>query len=440
MIARILEIPSELQGEISAITTHSAMCEKGDLFVALPGENFNGASFIKEAREKGAFILSEADGADFRVKCAYEALLKIACSYKEIINPKHTIAVTGSIGKTTVKDFIYTLLSPAMHTHKTEENYNNILGVSYTLLSMPKNTEALVIEIGMNHKGEIDTISRALKPTLSVITNVGSAHIGNLGSRDAIAEAKLEIQNGMTGGKTVIFKEEALLSKAKNIYSISYTDVNADLFADIISRDRKESRIYIKTKEYAATFNTTLYSKHSINSLLMAIAVCDVIGIRYQTIADAINNITPDTMRQKFIYANGYTFYDDSYNSSPEAVVADLSMLSELGGERSALIGDMLELGESSSNLHRYIGIECARHSLKKLYALGQYAGDIACGAILGGMKESDIFINTDINNPGLTAKQISENYAGEVLLVKASHSVNAKRIIEILSGQKEDL
>ena len=436
-IAKTLGITIDFDREINAVATHSALCEKGDLFIALRGENFDGSAFIDEARKKGAFVLSESEQADFRVNCAHKALLDIACAYKEIIAPKYIVAITGSVGKTTVKDFTYTLLSSQMTAHKTYGNYNNIIGVSYTLLSAPKNADALVCELGMNHIGEIDVISRAIKPDISVITNIGTAHIGNLGSREKIAQAKLEIQNGMKSGRTVILKDEPLLSGARTPYTISYTDENADLFARILSKNQSGSEIFVKTKNFQNVFATKLFSSHTVNSLLIAIAVCDILSINADAIFKAAENIKPDTLRQKFIYSNGYKIFDDSYNSSPEAVIADLKMLREITEEASAIIGDMLELGEKSQMLHRYIGGECARQSIKKLYAFGEYANDIAFGAIEAGMDKRCIFINNDVSFPELTAQQISESYAGETLLVKASHSLNAYRIIEILTNER---
>ena len=437
MIAETLKIRSSLMGEIKAITTRAELCKKDDLFIALKGERFDGASFISDARKNGAYILSETNEADFKVKSSEKALLDIAAAYKKIINPKYTVAVTGSVGKTTVKDFTGALLSSKMNTHKTKDNNNNIIGVAYTLLSAPKNTEALICELGMNHKGEIDILSRAAIPDISVITNVGTAHIGNLGTRKEIAEAKLEIENGMQGGKTIVFKEEPLLSSAKNIYTVSYTDSSADLFAEVLRRSLGGTEFFIKTKSFEKLFFSELYSKHTIDSLIMAIAVCDVIGLDSQAIYDSVKNIGENNLRQRFIFGNGYKIFDDTYNSSPEAVVADLNMLVEFEAKTSALIGDMLELGDDSENLHRYIGAECAKHSLKKLYAFGKYAKYVRDGAVAAGMEKNCIFINEDVTNPELSAKQISDSYDGETLLIKASRLIRAERIIEILTKER---
>ena len=437
MIGKSLNIETQSNVKLNAITTDSRTCEKNDLFIALKGEKFSGADFINEARKKHAFIVSETNSADFRVGSSQEALLKIAADYKELISPRYTIAITGSTGKTTTKDFTHALLSSVLKTHKTEGNYNNILGVSHTVLTAPKKTDALICELGMNHIGEIDLLSRHIKPDISIITNIGTAHIGNLGSREMIANAKLEVENGMTDGKTIVFKNEPLLSKVRNPYFISFEDESSDLFFKVISKSELGSEIFIKTKSFEQIFKTHLSSEHTLNSLLFSVAVCEIIGTQCEYIAKRLERINENLLRQRFINKNGYEIYDDTYNSSPEAVVANLKMLRERKSEISALIGDMLELGEKSHALHYYVGSECAKHSLKNVYAFGEYANDIARGAIENGMKPKNVFVNQDISNPGLSVKQIKDSYTGETLLVKASHSVNAHRIIELLTKER---
>jgi len=437
MIGTSLKIQTHNNATLNAITTDSRSCEKNDLLDAIKGEKFNGADFINEARKKHAFVVSEAANADFCVGSSQEALLKIAADYKELISPRYTIAITGSTGKTTTKDFTHALLSSVLRTHKTAGNYNNILGVSHTILTAPPKADALICEFGMNHIGEIDVLSRHIKPDISIITNIGTAHIGNLGSREMIAKAKLEIQNGMTDGKTVVLKNEPLLSTVRNPYFISSEEETSDLFFKIITKNEFGSEIFIKTRSFEQTFKTHLTSEHTLNSLLFAIAVCEIIGVQVEYIAKGLEGITENILRQRFINESGYEIYDDSYNSSPEAVIANLKMLRERKAEFSALIGDMLELGEKSNALHYYVGSECAKHSLKNLYAFGKYADELARGAIENGMSPKNVFVNRDASNPELSARQIKESYAGETLLVKASHSINAHRIIELLIRER---
>ena len=433
LISKILNRPSPSDIKINAITTDSRLCEKDDLFIALPGEKHNGADFIYEAKRKGAFVISERSDGDIYVDNVYRSLLKIAKAYKSLISPKHTIAITGSCGKTTVKDFLGILLSYALKTHKTMGNYNNFLGVSHTVLTLPKATDALICEAGMNHIGEISEISHAIKPNISVITNVGTAHIGNLGSREMIAKAKLEIEDGMLDGKTVFFKEEPLLLKAKNPYFISQHDKSADMYVKILSRSEKGSEFTVKTDSYEYSLKSRLSSLHTLNSLFLSVAVCNILNFPEDVLYNAVASISEDDLRQKFLNIASYKIYDDSYNSSPEAVISALAMLSERENRVSALIGDMLELGDKTEELHEYIGRKCAKYKIKKLYAFGNFAKSVARGAILEGMDEDRIFINTEVERPDITASQIKETYFGERILVKASHSVKIHRITDIL-------
>ena len=432
LISKLVSDTAAPDVKINAITTNSKLCEKNDLFIALKGEKFDGADFVKEAKRKGAFVLSERDG-DFTVKNAYSALLKIAEHYKELASPKYTIAITGSCGKTTVKDFTHLLLAPYMSTHKTKENYNNSLGVAHTLFTLPYAATVLVCEVGMNHIGEISELSRALHPDISVITNIGTAHIGNLGSREAIADAKLEIEDGMNDGKTIFFKEEPLLLKAKNPYFISFCDRNADMYVEILSRTEEGSRIFIKTNANEYQIASPLTSIHTLNSLILSVASATVIGLSPIEIVKAAEKIDSSALRQKFLTVSGFRIYDDSYNSSPDAVITDLRMLKERQEAFSALIGDMLELGDKSEALHEMVGRECAKNKASKLYLFGNFAKSIAKGAIIEGMDEKNIFVNTDLTRPDLTAFQIKETYENERILIKASHSVNIKRVIDIL-------
>lgn len=436
-VASYVGADTNYDGKINAICTDSRECEKFDLFVALKGKNYNGADFIPEARCNGAFIMAEREG-DVVINNAEHSLLSLSSKYKRLINPKRTIAITGSVGKTTTKEFISSILSSVMSTHKNEANLNNAIGLSKTLLSMSKNTEALVCELGMNHVGEIDLMAKALNPDVAVITNIGTAHIGNLGSRENIAKAKLEIQNGMSDNAiTVVSLEEPLLKNVKNPYFISYEDKNADLYAEILSLSSEGGSIFVKTKNFELVSETKLYSEHTINSLINAISVCDILNLAPEKISEAIKGITPSDLRQKFIFENRYTIYDDSYNSSPEAVIATLKTLAKLGRNNAALLGDMLELGEKSEEMHLMIGAECVRQGFKKLYAFGNFSETIARGARNFGMDEKFIFINPDLSKPEITAEHIIKSYEGETLLVKASHSVRADRIINLLTKKE---
>ena len=239
-------------GIISFITTNSKEVEKDSLFFALDGHKTSGDNFISEAKEKGAFVVSKnSPYADLIVDDIEYALLTIAGYYKSLLKDlKHTIAITGSVGKTTTKNLLSAMLNTCYKTHSTFENYNNYLGVAHTVLSAPKKTEVLIIEAGMNHKNELSKISKAITPSISIITNVGSAHIGNFNSRGEIAEAKLEICEGMSDGITIVPFEEKLLSNAKSKITYSLIDNRANSYLTPLEVTVSGSTYNLKTDNF----------------------------------------------------------------------------------------------------------------------------------------------------------------------------------------------
>ena len=424
----------EKNAKVCAISTDSRECFKNDIFFALNGNNFCGNDFLREAKARGAFTVSDREDTTLQVNSARTALLKLATAYKEKISPKITVAITGSTGKTTVKEFLAEMLKTKFKTHKSFENYNNDLGLTHTLLSSPHDAEAFVCELGMNKEKEIEILSNALHPTVSVITNVGTAHIGELGSRESIARAKLEIERGMNGGKVIIFDNEPLLRDAKNPYFVSEENENADLIFRVLSKVSSGSTVYIKTKTDEMIAFSHLTSEHHLRDIALCVATCDVLGFSKFEICDAIKSISEKLLRQREICVGKYRFYDDSYNSSAEAVIANLKMLSERSDNNSALLGDMLELGEEGEKLHYEIGLATAKYNFKKIYSFGNYSKFIAAGAQDGGIKEENIFINQNLTKPELTAKAIIESYNGETILAKASHSIKIDRIFRLIS------
>ena len=422
---------------INAITTNSKESRKGDLFIAIKGERFDGEDFIEEAKSNGAFCISSFNrDADITVNDTAMALLKISGYYRtKNKSLKTTIAITGSVGKTTTKNILSTMLSKHFKVHSTNGNYNNILGVSYTLLSLPKDTQILVLELGMNHFGELELLSKATNPDIAVITNIGTAHIGNFGSRELIAKAKLEILSGMKNECLIIPNDELLLKNTNNPITVSVDRSGGDysLFTLRKMIDSTVFKAILKDKIIYATVN--LPGKHILSSIINSIAVMDVLGLSEENIISSISAVNKDCAREKIYNIGNVIIYDDSYNSSPEAVKSTLENINELWNQRkSCVIGDMLELGCFSEEFHRKIGAEIFKTDFDKLYAYGVYAPFIARGAMDAGMEKDNIFINTDTLSPKITAREIFKNMKdGELILFKASHSVHVDKIIDEL-------
>ena len=421
----------------NAITTNSKECMPGDLFIALNGAKQSGNDFLFEAVKSGAFTLSNTDlYTDIKVDDAEAALLSIAEYYKDKkLNIKTTVAITGSVGKTTLKDILSLILKNKYKTHSTYKNFNNRIGVSYTVLSAKKETEILICELGMNHQGEISALSNALKPDIAVITNIGNAHIGNLGSMENIAKAKLEITDGMNKPILVIPYGERLLQPDIPFYSFSDINENADCYIEKKGRKNNSIIVDIRTKSYKLnSVPVNSFSDHIVKALSAAVSVLDIMNIDKDTVLDGILKINSDIIRAKFIEFCNFRIYDDSYSSSPEAVLSVLKNLKNQSQSVSCVLGDMLELGEKAEELHKRIGKAAYEYGYRKIYTFGEFSDFIKEGAITAGMNKKDILINYDINSPSVTAKMILENASlGETVLIKASNSVKAYRIIDFL-------
>ena len=421
---------------INAICTDTRECQKEDLFIALKGERHRGEEYIFDALNKGCCAISSSSNGTFFVEDTSDALLKIAKLYKKKISPSYTVAVTGSVGKSTTVKFVSTVLSQKYKVHSPHGNYNNHIGVPLTILSMPKDTEVLVLELGMNHKNEISLLSKCANPDIGVITTIGTAHIGNLGSREEIALAKLEILDGMTDGKLLLPYGEPLLEKTHSALSVgrnsSLSDFSLNDSGDGYSF--KSSNAYINGIEF---FDSR---EHILYNLAFAIAVAKILGLSGEDIIKGVKAITPSNLRQRFIKLSGFTIFDDSYNASLESIRADLKYISSLKRPTGAFLGDILELGDNTKDIHVEIGRIAADFKIDHLYLYGEYASYIAEGALETGMDEDDIYINTDMSSVNTSISQIKRYHSeGEIILFKASHKLRLDKIADMIENEERN-
>ena len=421
------------------ITTNSKEAQKNDLFIAIKGEKADGEKYVAEAKSRGAYILSRQDRlADLLATDTTLALLEIASYFKTKLKKlKKTVAITGSVGKTTTKNVVSKMLSTKYKTHATKENYNNYLGMSYTVLSAPMNTEILICELGMNHLGEISLMSKMLKPDISVITNIGTSHIGNLGSRELIAKAKLEITDGMKEPYLIVPFNEPLLTQHDAIkYTYSSINPNADFYIQITDKSNLYNEFNVISKFLnLKKLKANLPGEHSANALCISVALMTLIGVNEKDIENAISFVDDECLRGKIIKIDDFYVYDDTYSSSYEAAICDFKFLNLFTNcSKSCMLGDMLELGEHSAPLHKNLGKAVYKYGFRNLYAFGIYAEAIATGALEAGMKKDNIFIKSDTSKMEMTANQILKNKANdEIILFKASHDIHAEKIIDLL-------
>lgn len=423
--------------EITHIVTDSRKARHGDLFFPLKGERFDGEDFVPDAISRGALAVSRRHGNNIiTASTAEDALLLTAKLYKRKLSSlRATVAITGSVGKTTTKEFTKIILSQKYRVHATRGNENNAVGVPYTLLSAPKYCEVLVCELGMNHIGEISALSKCIEPNIGVITNIGTAHIGNLGNREQIAKAKLEILDGMKDGTVIVPSEEALTQGFKGRKSLSLGTENAN--AKVIIKEETDAGILFDYKSDIENINglfLKIPGQHILSCLSFGIYASQLLGASSNDISSAISNINGDILRQKYINVLDFRIYDDTYNSSPEAVKACISSIRRTSGGRfSVLLGDMLELGEKSRTIHFEIGKFIGASGAIRLYTLGEFGDEIAAGAMHSGMSREQIFVNGSNAHEAAASSIIDNHECGETILFKGSHAMRLSRVIELI-------
>ena len=413
--------------------------QNGDIYIGIKGENFDGNKFWKQALDNGAggVIIQDVevsteeletykDKTVIKVENTLKALYEIA-KYKRSLYDIPVVAITGSVGKTSTKDIIASVVSTKYKTLKTEGNNNNNIGLPLTILKL-KDHEALVVEMGMNHFGEISLLTDIAKPTLAVITNIGTSHIGNLGSRENILKAKLEILEGMKIPKIIINNDNDLLHDwyNKNSEKLEIHTFGIENNSEVMGLD-------IKIKEESSEFTAVTDSKetnikvpvggeHFVYNALCAMTVGKVLNIPVDKIQYGIESfeLTKKRMDIKKL-ENGAIIINDAYNASFESMKVSLEFLANHTGERKiAVLGDMFELGEYSEELHRKVGKEVVKNNIDMLICAGENAKYI----IEEAKKNSKIETYFMHNNEEIVEKLSQELRNGDVVLVKASNGM----------------
>ncbi len=421
---------------VKRICTDSRECQPGDIFFALEGKRLDGNKFIPDAIRRGAIPVGRGVGRyGIRVSSGEEALLSCASYYKNTLpHLIHTVAITGSVGKTTTKEFLKCLCSRKYKTHATWRNYNNGIGAAMTVLSAPSDTEVLILEFGMNHKGEIGRLSSAFAPNSAVITKIGSAHIGHLGSLENIAKAKLEITDGLRGRLFLPFEEALLSTNYRNVKHFSSKSPLADV--SVVKNSFNQLELYTGG-ELNSIFDFQNKADHFLECLSAAIISAIEIGIEPGEIIKGICDINDDSFRHKILKSTlGYTILDDSYNASYESVRSALDMMNGIAGvkRRNILLGDILELGDMSYDIHYSVGRLASFYGLHYLFLLGEYAEAVFDGAVRGGFDKERVFILNDLSSPEKISEFIkSKMQADDIILVKGSHAMNLGRISELI-------
>ena len=436
--------------ECSNYSKDTRTIKQGDTYIGIKGENFDGSLFWEDALNNGAdtVIINEIEIHDTKkekykqqgkniviVEDTVIALGKMATYKRDLYGEKlKVIGVTGSVGKTSTKDIIANVMSQKYKTLKTQGNNNNSIGLPLTILKL-QDEEVAIIEMGMNHLGEISYLSKIAKPDIAVITNIGTSHIGNLGSRENILKAKLEILDGMNKKRIVINNDNDLLHKWKTenkedieIHTFGINN-DSEAKAENVSLNADSSEFICKYNDEKIKIEVPVSGEHFILNALCGLSFGKLFGLSNEEIKKGISTFRLTAKRMEIIkLKNNITLINDSYNASYESMKASILSLKNMNGNRKiAVLGDMFELGSFSEKLHRDVGIEVAKNKIDKLFVIGENAKFIAEESINQGYDKENVSYFIDKETLIKELKEFLKD--GDVVLIKAS---NGMKLFEV--------
>lgn len=435
------------------VCTDSREADNTSMFVAIRGERVDGHSFIQNVVKLGCrCVIAERVPLDVKgvaiilVENSVRAIRDIAEYVKSQIDVK-TVAVTGSVGKTTTKEFISAVLDRKFNLYKTNGNFNSTIGMPMSMLELSQKNDAAVFEMGMSGLGEIEYMSEAAKPDVAVITNIGSSHLEMLGSRENICRAKMEITAGLKDGGTLFLNgdEPLLVGHESNRYNVVYFGMKneeCDYFASNIKTHENGLSFDMKTPfaEYK-NICINLAGAHNVYNAMAAFSIGLKMDMKEADIRAGLLDYVPAGMRQNIYTFSGVTVIEDCYNASPESMNAAINVLGDIakakGGRKIALLGDMRELGATTSDLHAGVGSYLAKAHADFLFTYGELSSSsLADGAVKNGMSEKQIFRNPTTDAEAVGKKILSVLKEGDVLLVKASRGIAAENVLNYVKAQ----
>ena len=425
--------------DIHAVVTDSRKVEPGCVFVCFPGERVDGHTFAAGAYRNGAaYIIANhpVDGVPedrtVIVPDSARAMIRMASNYRMLFSPK-MIGVTGSVGKTTTKEFCYAVLSAFGKTLKTEGNQNNDIGVPNTLFRLDNDTRYAVVEMGMDHLGEIERLTRCARPSAGIITMIGVSHLENLGTRENILKAKMEICAGLPDGAPLALNADNDLLPTASVPArlhpvwFGIKSETADVRAADVHTGTEGTTFTLVDKAYGSfAVSIPTAGLHTVYDALAAYAAATRLGLDPARCAAALSRYQATGMRQHIVEKGGITFIEDCYNASPDSMKAALSVLKALPNARKiALLGDMLELGDASESGHRATGEWAADAGVSLLIAYGPNSAAMAEAAKNRGIATVHCQTAAEV----LQYLQQSVR-PGDAVLAKASHAMKLDEIL----------
>ncbi|MDD2933408.1 MAG: UDP-N-acetylmuramoyl-tripeptide--D-alanyl-D-alanine ligase [Methylotenera sp.] len=430
--------------QFDSVGSDSRNVKAGQLFVALKGENFDGNTFADEAIKKGAAAVMLSDSAvevepALLVQDTRLALGELAKYWRSKFDAP-VVAITGSNGKTTTKEMLTAILSVAAKggdkVHATYGNLNNDIGVPLTLLKMHASHKYAVVEMGMNHLGEIDYLTHIAKPNVAVINNVGSAHIGELGSRANIALAKGEIFSGLQADGVAVINADSeyaadwlALNTNRKVVTFGLSQ-QADVTANY-QELQGVSLMNLDTPNGRVEFKLKVQGAHNISNALAASTAAFALGVSNADIAQGLENFSGVYGRLELKAAcHGALLIDDTYNANPDSMRAAIDVLAKYAGEKILVLGDMGELGSEANNMHAEIGAYAKAAGLTTLYCLGKLSIEMVKSFGVGAQHFSSPEEIAEAVLPQLTSST--------TVLVKGSRFMQMERVVNLLVASKQ--
>lgn len=433
---------SEIVSEnlINRVSIDSRDVDSNTLFFAIKGERFDGHDFIEDVAKKGVGAIVSHKNIEvnvplIKVSDTKQALLDLASFYRHSIKNLIVIGLTGSVGKTTTKEMTACVMAQKYKTLKTEGNFNNEIGMPRTVFRLDNSYECAVLEMGMDGFGQISDLTNSAHPDCAIITNIGVSHIENLGSRDGILKAKLEILEGMKKGSTLFVNGDndklATVENADyNIIKFGIDNKKCEFLAEEITEKDFSTDFTAVWGDNRQKVTIPTVGIHNVYDALVAFAVGIKYNIAPDLIAKGLRGYTPSGMRQRIKAVNGITVIEDCYNASPDSQKAGLNTLCKIAkGRKIAVLGDMLELGDYTETAHRTVGEYVAECQTDALFTLGESSKYISDSAKKCGLKS--VFSFTD--KAELTENLKNYLQKGDTVLFKASRGMKLEEVFEEL-------
>ena len=432
----------------TSVVIDSRKVTRDGIFIATVGARVDGHDFIRQIFEKGALaavcekLPQDIDdggyGVCILVEDSFVALKKIAAYYRQQLDCK-VIGITGSVGKTSTKEIIASVVSKRYVTHKTQGNFNNEVGVPLTVLECREDTEVLVLEMGINHFGEMDRLSKIGRPDVMVITNIGECHLEFLGDRDGVLRAKTECFTNMNpDGLVFLNGDDDKLAKVAMVHGRKPVFFGLSGKKDYYATDiETQGLLGIKAtlhsqKGYELAVTIPIPGMHMVYNALSALAIGDYLAIDRSLIAQGIEEVQALGGRSNIIRTDKFTVIDDCYNANPTSMEAAIKLLMRADGLRVAILGDMFELGEDEAALHEKVGRMAASSDIDMIIFIGELSLNMYNGA--KSVRDDGVYYYKTVDEAMGKLKCIVPKQAS--VLVKASHSMGFDRIVGLLTGQ----